>query len=332
VCGDLFDHVRPEPQVIAAAVSVLGRFCTEGGPVVLISGNHDRVSLTPGDHALGPLSRAGIVVADSQCVLHVGKQREATLALLPHGPGTPREWLPRALADFVPSPSPHGAHRRLAVLHTGLADSTTAPWLRDSSGALPVDDLAVLCQRYNIDAAFAGDWHDGRAWDFAYTDGSSRRIPIVQCGALVPTGFDNPGVEGYGGVWVYDSATNTVERFEAEGPRFLPVQGDMAREAYLQAAEKLPGRLFVRWTAAPEYLPTAIRCLAADAHLLAGGEAVPDKRAVDAQVRTAAMATRISTTLDVALEAFVGAMALPEGVGPSAVVARARAFLASAAG
>lgn len=55
VLGDIFDTVRPEPQVIAAVQLALWETHT----TFLLLGNHDMVSTQPGDHALGPLAHAG---------------------------------------------------------------------------------------------------------------------------------------------------------------------------------------------------------------------------------------------------------------------------------
>ena len=44
-----------------------------------------------------------------------------------------------------------------------------------------------------------------------------------QVGALAPTGFDDPGPVGYGGLVTWDPDTQALETYQLPGPRFLAV-------------------------------------------------------------------------------------------------------------
>jgi hypothetical protein len=319
VLGDLFDSARPEPQVIAAAQQAL-----KGVECYCLTGNHEAVSTAPGDHSLAPLHGFDMIEVVEQSTVQT--VQDVDVVFVPHRPGKASEWLRAGVEEAVDRArrGGYGLGRRPAVLaaHLGIRDSGTPPWLRDSPGSVDVKELAGLCREHGIAAALAGDWHDRRCW---VVDG----IEIMQVGALAPTGFDNPGMDGYGTLASFDPAKPSGGLIDFEvlpGPRFIK----------LRAGDDVPPargcRLYVQVTAPPEHAAACeehVRA-AVESGEFAAAEVVPDSAAAETAAREAAQASRSEETLDGALSAFVGRLDLPVGQG-GRVLERCRRYLARGA-
>ena len=333
VLGDLFDYWRPEPQLIDAVRVVLKKARARW---YLLVGNHDQVSGRRGDHALAPL-RGVATVVDRPALIRVGGQVE--LALVPFVPERPaRDWIAEALGTLELSPYP-----RSVGVHAGVSDASTQPWLASSLDQIPAQELAALAKRAGARAAFAGNWHSRKTWRLRANDQPPLRsrssVDVVQVGALVPTGWDNPGLEGYGGLAVWEpdrphavtcdldedcscGHTGDVSFAEVAGPRFLSVRGLPEAERLFGAeaqeqmrAEGLDEEVCwwrVRATAGAGERD-AVVALLRDAGL-AGWEVLPDADEVREEARGAAVAARSAETLDDAVGAFVGSMPLPVGL------------------
>lgn len=215
IAGDLFNSHEPAPQVIAATISALrGETWLADADtrvespelVTILRGNHDANSTVKGDDALGPLAHVdGLDVVDEPCAYDFADDFGGFM--LPFRPGEPEEWVPAAL-DSINYPDPH--RTRVLVTHFGIADETTPEYMR--RGSMHVDKLAECCRKHNIRYVFSGDWHSRKVWE-------KEGVTIVQVGALVPTGFNNPGLDGYGSVWRL--SLSGLELVEMPGPRFL---------------------------------------------------------------------------------------------------------------
>jgi DNA repair exonuclease SbcCD nuclease subunit len=189
VLGDLFDSSRATPQLIAAVMEVLTTAAENGVPVHLLLGNHDQESADEGDHALAPLAMVeGVTVHERPAVVSV--RRDAEVWMVPFQVGRASEWLPGVL-ERLSAGSPPEARVALA-LHLGVIDGETLPFLRESPDAIDLRLLRALCSQYRIGHVFCGNWHDRRVWE------GPEGAKVVQVGALAPTGFNNPGHEGYG--------------------------------------------------------------------------------------------------------------------------------------
>lgn len=326
VAGDLFDHRRPEPQVIAATQSLINAARAKSGDrlrVVLVRGNHEAYSDEPGDHSLGPLAPVAEVV-DEPSLIRIG---DAEVACVPYRTGSALLWLPEAVGKLFGPRKPRKP-KRVLILHLGISDEKTAPWLKNAHDAIPVSALEDLCEKYRIGLVLAGNWHDRRSWKLC-----KGKSEALQIGALVPTGFDNPGLEGYGGVAVVGLEGGLeLNLEEVAGPRFVKLT-PKARDALL-AAQKFEGEVFVEMTAPAESLGGCTTELAGmvSAGALADAVVLPDAREIGAAARTAALAARSSETMYEALAAYVQEMPLPEGVDRDAVLARARRYLARSEG
>ncbi len=213
-CGDLFNTHEPSPQLITATAhamrGVMGLHRWRGPELtVVLKGNHDSNSPAAGDHALGPLTLAeGFDVVENPCIYSFDPDPFEGL-MMPFRPEEPRVWLPDAIEAAEREYSGFDKTRVLFT-HFGIADDSTPDYM--VKGSMHVQELRDLCIRKNIRYVFSGDWHSRRAWRFP-------EVTIVQVGALVPTGFNNPGLEGYGSVW--ELAADGLTLHELPGPRFL---------------------------------------------------------------------------------------------------------------
>lgn len=270
VAGDLFDDDHPCPQLLAEAAEVLTAW--RAMPVVLLVGNHDQRSTAPGDHALGPLAHTpGVRVVDAPALVCVqgrgpqgggvsGDPRMVYLVCVPYRREPAAEVIASGVAATLRGTGLDPRIPLAVVAHAGIIDGATPPWLRDAHDALPAEALAAILAGTTREGvvdgvrrplprgprlAVVGNWHGHAAWgmppeDYAVTPHSPAvpaplpsGVALVQCGALVPTGFDNPGGAGrYGGLIVWDAPwyapaqdapTTTpgmVYRVELPGPRF----------------------------------------------------------------------------------------------------------------
>lgn len=329
VNGDLFDTSWPEPQLLSRVQDIM-KSATEWPdrrPIefILIVGNHDQQSNGEGDHALGVLKPYATIVETPKLMrLDPGV---VELLCVPYRVGVAKEWMPNVLASLVPKAPGKKlgyskvAHRLLAV-HLGIADEDTAPFLRNAHDAIHVEQLSELMAEHNFNAAFAGNWHEAIVWD--------NPPPVVQqIGALVPTGWDNPGLEGYGGFACYDTETGQHTHEELPGPRFLHVRSVAEAKATLLRASSAGHILYLKITVGPELVPDALAFVAEakKKKLLREAEVVADKEEAIAAARTTAMVTRSEDSLAASLAAYVEAMQLDDGIPRQAVLDRANGYL-----
>lgn len=330
IAGDLFDGVCPEPQLMAAAQNALR---TEMGVVVLM-GNHDLVSMDEGDHALGPLDPM-VTVAD---VPRLAYTREAGVAVLcvPYQTGPASKWLPDATRALVQEhekryPMQQGTIPRVLVTHVGLADEATPAFLKHVPDACDVRFFGALLAEHKISVGLAGNWHTHQRFELG-----GQGIQAYQIGALVPTGWDNPGMDGYGSLMIVDLVEDpgvptgkaVVMREDIPGPRFL---GNL--EAGI-AASRVGHKAYVRVPAEDAQVLRARQLLdaAMDRGEIQAGEVVLDAIEARTSARAAAMVARSARTLSEALAEYVASMPLLEGVSREAVLTRARRYLRGGSG
>lgn len=313
VCGDLHDVDDPSPQVLALSAAAISAATI---PVVLLVGNHDQRSTLSGDHCLGPLAAIpGAFVVEAPRVIPLTVDGVAVdLLAVPFEPSPASEYLPARIAELSAVARP--GSRRVLAAHVGVADAKTAHYLRGSHEAIDATVLRDAMRAHGVEAAFVGNWHDRRTWG----DGA----PLIrQCGALVPTGWDNPGGAGrYGGLNFYE-ADGTLSEVELPGPRFFAVRHPAELAAALADPTAAPP--FIRWDAAPPEHVDAIRAALVDANL--GGFAIEvDRTAATAARVTAATAARDAATVPAAVRAYVEGRAF-QGVTPDEVIAAVEGFL-----
>lgn len=320
VLGDLFDTASPSPQLLAAALDALaGRDAR--ARVHLLRGNHDMVSDAPGDHALGVFAHAGVRVWETPDVL-VGDR--ARIAVVPYLTGSTDARLPPVLRDLA---SRVQEPLDVVLLHAGIHDPqlrATLPWAAGAHDAVSTTLLAGVANAAR--RVYAGNWHTARDW---VLDGG---LCVHQVGALVPTGWDNPGLDGYGRLMVLDTSANTSLVYQVGGPRFVHADSPAELEALraqAAAASPDPVSLYVRADATPDGIADARAWLdrAVSDGVAAGYAVRVGSEQVRAAAREAAAAARSAHVLDDAVHAYVGRMPLPDGVDRAEVLDRTREYL-----
>jgi hypothetical protein len=316
VLGDLFDYQRPEAQLIRAVQDILSR----GGSAMrkwLLVGNHDLTSMTDGDHALGPLRPVANIV-DRPTLIR--EDRGLEIGLVPFMPGKGAETLPATVAELWKDSS-SGYTARILGIHLGVADTETPPWLKDSADCIGVGALVTTADARGIGAVFAGNWHDRRFW--------KGKPEVFQLGALVPTGWDNPGLDGYGTLGIWEDGEITYE--EIAGPRFLKWRTG-GEEIDLVKVQKTGHKAYVSLTVPRSEVADAQTWLESKVNTgrVVAGEVLPDANEAATEARTAATAASSAATLEEALAGFVAEMPLEEGIDRSDVLAGSQRYLNSA--
>lgn len=305
--GDVFDHTRPEPQLTTMVQEVL----KQAGPsfrTTLMVGNHDQHSTSPGDHALGPLSSPTCQVVELPKAYR--SNNGWGMALLPFNPLPAMEWLPKAIADM--GTQLDGMRLRILGLHLGIADSNTPEYIKGAHDAIDVEVLTQLASKAGFSYVFAGNWHGHQQWD-------RNGVKVVQVGTLCPTGWDNPGLAGYGTVVVFDTETGAIELSEVPGPRFLKLNSSLDVTSIDWVGLRAKGHVpFVRYEVpvGSARMAEATAWLEAQvaAGLIVAGDVMPDKDSVALAAIDAAQAASGAGTLQQALTRYVAGVELPEGV------------------
>jgi hypothetical protein len=306
VLGDLFDESNPKPQIIAATQTALEQTGHMVGQCWLLVGNHDQESYAPGDHAMAPMQGHARIVERPTCV----RLRDSDLLLVPFQKGRASDWLPEAVAEAATNAGDPAKRPRCLGIHLGIVGDDTVPFLRESEDAVPVSLLRELQRQHSLHAIIAGNWHRHRD----YGNG------IVQVGALVPNGFRDSGVEGYGSVVMWESGKR-VFREEVPGPRYV-VAHDVAD------IPKGVKDLRVRLSVEPEELAYSQELLSMMD--LAAYEVIPEKGLAVAATREAAQRASSSIDTDAAVAGYVEAMPLADGVSRQDVLRKTQQFLREA--
>lgn len=262
VAGDLIDSAGPvQPQFAAALRDELAR-CQNGAHLLL--GNHDMTA--DGDHSLD-------VYVQSNASRHAPRRRSAC------------DWSFISVIDDIMFTSGRGSsnvalsdedicmvpfHRDirdervrdvpLLIAHFGVYDDSFSPWCKRSKGAWHVDALFAFLKERNIKCCLLGDWHSRALWETdSRFDMQVKHTPqstpqanttdsfiIMQGGALVSTGWDNPGLRGYGTVALWDIEEYCLSWQELPGPRFCVARSDAEEADIIDEAAKLGHNLYLR--------------------------------------------------------------------------------------
>lgn len=312
ICGDLFDTANPSPQLIAEVQRIL----LNAPKTLVLMGNHDMVSDASGDNALGPLSFLPNVLPVETPEVYTFE--DTALLMVPFQTGDAREWFPEVVGHLAAVPVPEGTKKVLAF-HLGVIDSETPAFLAKAHDAIEAREVHGLMLEYGIDYAFCGNWHSPKKWTAKWGD------QLVQCGALCPTGWDNPGWD-YGRVWTVNTDTELVTFREVPGPRFLSVEEMEDAEGCVEKANQYGHSLYLSLkgeiASDPAMLET-VREWGVKARAVADGEAAREA------TKAAAVAVRGASTLNDALARYVAAMPVGEGVDREQVKAMARKYLGS---
>jgi hypothetical protein len=216
ILGDVFDRSKPDPQLLTAVRNVM---VESGVEVVILVGNHDQVSSTRGDHALGPLEWPGAVRVVDIPELFVEQGLSVLCIPFIHGDFT--EGLEEILSGVK-------QHIDVIAFHAGVSDATTPKFMQGVPDCIHVDDLRRLCASRGISAAFCGNWHEPKVWDNGFL--------VCQAGTLIPHSFAD---EGFRGRLVTYEKHIGMREYIVEGPVFATV-------TYRGHTEWPPGTQYLR--------------------------------------------------------------------------------------
>ena len=241
VAGDLVDDPGPvQPQFAARLRDELAR-CRGG--VSLLLGNHDMTA--DGDHSLDIYevhndwdTRVQVIDNHSWHYHYAPRQRgQLQACLVPFH---------RDIRDERVRNVP------LLIGHFGVFDDSFPPWAQRSKGAWHVDQLFEFMKERNIQCALLGDWHLRACWSRSagkairvFTTEVPGKYPyILQGGALNSTGFDNPGLHGYGTAALWNG--ERLSWRELPGPRFCVARSDAEEQSIVDEARRLGHNLYLR--------------------------------------------------------------------------------------
>lgn len=300
VLGDLFDTTKPTPQMIRAVQRAFG----DDGFVIVIKGNHDSESSDKGDHALGPL-RPVCKIVESSIVLDTPS---CELLCVPFQEGPAIRWFPDEVLKLTEK-HPPGKRTRILAFHLGIEDEETKFFLQGAPDSVPVDLLLDLMDDCKIDFCYAGNWHDHRYWSAS----GGRRI--VQVGTLCPTGWKDPGIEGFGFVSIVHTGlrgNQSVQNVEIPGPRFLTEPAASFDEYQFLGLKEHGHSVYVRFTANSEEWDEASRVVdvLVEAGTIAGGDPHRQDIEQEAAARTAAHSAKSADSLAEAVFNYVEHMPL----------------------
>jgi hypothetical protein len=340
VVGDLFDYARPEAVLVGRANAALAG----AERAMLLYGNHEYVG--------GSAENAGALAAlatdaDQHMVyqprhynVYRGGKRAAHVIAVPFVPGDMEAALHGAVAAYGQNDlARFDGTQPVVVLafHAGVIDEHTPAFLRGSRSAIPLDSVFAAMAKCGATHAFCGDWHQHGEWRRTI-DGVER--VVVQVGALVPTGFDNPGLDPYGRVATLDIDTLALTYKRIPGPRFI--KGHDAASVLRQLPTLTPdgvaehvGRDALCYieiagantaeAAGQVHAALVLAGVAGAFHIEARDTATPAE--ARAAVQAAAQAARSASRLDDAIAQYVAGIA---GDDAPDVLERVKRFLADA--
>lgn len=255
VLGDLFDHTRPSPPLVAATTQAIRKF---SGEQWVLLGNHDRQSMHDRDHACASMAQCGIRVAASPTVANFS---DAEVALVPYGHGEAKDWLTTALAQLVPHWSGNTGKRRILATHLGIWDEETPAYLKAAKDAVSVGFMRWICNAHKIDAVFAGNWHSHAVWGPPV--GGPPPLIVIP-GTVCPASFSDPQVPG--SMIMHQPGSHSLSRiFIMASPLFLKPDGLEEFKQFVYEGTLLrhhsqlsTGRVYVRATVRGDELPEAL--------------------------------------------------------------------------
>jgi hypothetical protein len=204
VCGDVFDTDRPSPQVLAAAMNVIGATRL---PVILLKGNHDTHTEDTGDHSLATMHHLpSVAVLDSPAYMEDMDIMAVPFSVQQVG----------RVTEYLRAVCSKGTGSTVLAGHFGISHKDTPWFLAGSANSAPDKDLVSICKDYGYASVVAGDWHV----PYQSADRFTGTV-LCQVGALCPVDF-NDG-ESSGGVVLVENGVPT-RRLSIPGPRFITVR------------------------------------------------------------------------------------------------------------
>lgn len=270
VAGDLFDSDKASPQLVALVMAAFDDF--PAVPVHIIPGNHDQRTDQQGDHACAPLALLrNVTVYDNPTLVELAPA--AYTALVPFRRTPAAEYLPAAFNELRNAAE---GLVGLFVAHAGIAEKSDPVYMRTAHDAIPVEALCAAMTPASSPVALFGNWHFPR--DVSRQVGGVW-VHMSHTNALVPTGWDNAGMQGANAhvVSIVDVEGGSYEfvrtGVELGGPRFVKVSTAAAWRRLVGECGALPEtwdsveRLVYVWAAPETADDEAELRVALDAHV-----------------------------------------------------------------
>lgn len=322
ILGDLVDTATPKPQILTEITRILSGCKAD---VHILKGNHDSVSSAEGDHALGTLGlHPGITVHEkTNCIWLEGTK--TWLWFIPFRAGPASTWFKKDVDELsslfeqrLGRGLARGRENVVCVFHLGVSDGDTKHYMRGHDDSITVAELVSIAKKHKkIKKFVCGNWHNRQRWERKRPN-----LEILQVGALCPTGWDNPGVEGYGGVAVLDGLTMKLKMHETGGPRFTSYVGmsnleSATKDEYVEVLTPSEDR---------EEVSSILKALQSSGKIR-GYRLKVDNTKEKASAKRAASSTRSADNIQAALENYVKHMSTHEGVAKKEVLNKCREYL-----
>ena len=179
---------------------------------------------------------------------------------------------------------------------------------------ISVDDLDDMMCQFRLAGVAAGNWHKHMVWD---DEGAP---PVFQCGALVPTGWNNQGGdESYGTLAFWDG--ESFERQVIPGPRYLKFK-DYKDWLPHAGNEDIRARIEV-----PASRVSLTRDKIAAENPMGYAEVIADKSTTQRRARSAAVAARAAASDRAALAEYVKRIDKPDGVSSGELLEACERYL-----
>ena len=317
ILGDLVDTATPKPQILTEITRILAG-CEAG--VHILKGNHDSVSSAEGDHALGTLGlHPGIKVYEKPESVHL-EGTKTHMWFVPFRAGAASAWFRKDVAELSSWLDENYPETENVVcgFHLGVADGDTKHYMRGHDDSITVSELVSITKKHKKIGKFVcGNWHNRQRWER-----KRPKLEILQVGALCPTGWDNPGVEGYGGVALLDGLTMELKMHETGGPRFTSYVG-------VGPVEKATADEYVEVLVPSDEKREAEKILKElkNSSRIRGYRIKIDTTKERASAKRAASSTRSADNINSALENYVKYMKMPDSVSKKSVLNKCREYL-----
>lgn len=199
IAGDLFDRTTITPSVVRKVRSSVYDFCTRGGNISVIAGNHDRSTAELGFDYL-PDVNVKKYDSVSVGVIDCGNYSVRSL-FIPYVPGgNATDYLKEHLLRAI-----NKDNVRVVVGHFGIYGNDAPPWSRADPWYVDADWLIATLDK--AAEKNRGSYHVFTAHHHTHSMWLGKRCVVANIGALNPRSFDQQGLD-FGDVAVLDGLAN----------------------------------------------------------------------------------------------------------------------------
>lgn len=312
--GDLYDSDKPTPSIykyVDKNTSVISR-------PIMIKGNHESTSSFSEHHSLGVMPPGDVV--DSR--VRVFSLTTVDLWAIPFQTGPAKKWLPEQLKKLKDNVNEDKT--TVMAIHLGIQDDSTPKHMQNHNDSITVGQLKKLAAEYKIDKVIAGNWHEHMEW-YVKLPKVNRHLHIVQLGALTPTGFNNPGLHNYGGMY-FINTTGDCGWVELPNIRFVKVNGV---KNIPKALGHYSENCYVQVTVHPTHYNESIKICQdmKESGYIKDFKIVTNKKAMESRSRKVASATKSAKNLNEAIDTYVKKIAVNKGVSKTKIKNKIKQYI-----